>query len=217
MGRQDPDRPLLLGRQALLRGPRGSAHGRSAQRPAGRHQGARQPSRRVRVTSPTDRPTAAPLRAAKHDPAPGKGRRPEFGTCLRNVTLLPSKGERGPQAKPVATDSEAVVREGLSSVTKGTLFVLVSTLLLVALNFVARVVIVRSVSPADWSAFSFGLTVSWVMVAVGTLGLPTALARNLPYASSDAERRTIIRGALWIGGAAALVSSALLFVFAPAI
>jgi O-antigen/teichoic acid export membrane protein len=117
----------------------------------------------------------------------------------------------------VATDSDAVVREGLSSVTKGTLFLLVSTLLLVALNFVARVVIVRSISVADWSAFSFGLTVSWVMVAVGSLGLPNALARSLPYSSSDDERRTIVRGALWIGSSAALISSVLLFVFAAAI
>jgi O-antigen/teichoic acid export membrane protein len=117
----------------------------------------------------------------------------------------------------VATDSDAVVREGLSSVTKGTLFLLVSTLLLVALNFVARVVIVRSISPADWSAFSFGLSVSWVMVAVGALGLPNAIARSLPYSTSDDERRTIVRGALWIGGAAALVSAVLLFVFAQPI
>jgi len=46
----------------------------------------------------------------------------------------------------LATDSDAVVREGLSSVTKGTLFLLVSTLLLVALTFVSRVIIVRSIS-----------------------------------------------------------------------
>jgi len=117
----------------------------------------------------------------------------------------------------VATDSETVVREGLSSVTKGTLFVLISTLVLVALNFVARVVIIRTISLSDWSAFSFGLTVSWVMVAVGSLGLPNAIARSIPYATSDDERRTMIRGTLWVGGASALVSSVLLFVFAPTI
>ncbi|MGA8710517.1 MAG: oligosaccharide flippase family protein [Thermoplasmata archaeon] len=117
----------------------------------------------------------------------------------------------------MATDSEAVAREGLSSVTRGTLFVLVSTFLLVALNFVARVVIVRSISPADWSAFSFCLTVSWVMVAVGSLGLPSAVARSLPYTTSDPERRTIIRATLWIGSTAALVTSVLLFVFSSTI
>jgi O-antigen/teichoic acid export membrane protein len=117
----------------------------------------------------------------------------------------------------VATDSEAVVREGLSSVTRGTLFLLVSTLLLVGLTFVARVIIVRSISLADWSAFSFDLTLTGVLVAIGTLGLPSAIARSLPYAASDDERRTIIRGSLWIGSVAAVVSSVLLFVFAQPI
>jgi len=114
----------------------------------------------------------------------------------------------------VATDSDAVVREGLSSVTKGTLFLLVSTLVLVGLTFVSRVLIVRTISVSEWSAFSFGLTLAGVISALGTLGLPSAIARSLPYAASDAERRTIIRGTLWIGGAAALVGTVLLFVFA---
>jgi O-antigen/teichoic acid export membrane protein len=110
-----------------------------------------------------------------------------------------------------------MVREGLSSVTKGTFFLLISTLLLVALNFVSRVVIVRSISPNDWSTFSFGLTLSWVLIAIGSLGLPSAVGRSLPYAASDAERRTIVHGTLWIGSAAALGSSVLLFVFAQPI
>ncbi len=117
----------------------------------------------------------------------------------------------------MATDSDAVVREGLSSVTKGTLFLLVSTLLLVALTFVSRVVLVRSISPADWSAFSFGLTLAGVLAAIGSLGLPSAVARSLPYAATDDERRTIVWGTLWIGSGAALGSSLLLFVFAQPI
>jgi len=114
----------------------------------------------------------------------------------------------------VAIDSDEVVREGLSSVTKGTLFLLVSTLVLVGLTFVSRVLIVRSISPTDWSAFSFGLTLAGVLAALGSLGLPNAVARSLPYASSDDERRTIVRATLWIGGASTVVASVLLFVFA---
>lgn len=107
-----------------------------------------------------------------------------------------------------------MVREGLSSVTKGTLFLLTGTLLLVGLTFVSRVIIVRSISPSDWSAYSFDLTLSGVLVALGCLGLPSAVARSLPYASSDDERRTIVRGALGIGTVAALAASVLLFLFA---
>ncbi|MFI5413595.1 MAG: oligosaccharide flippase family protein, partial [Candidatus Lutacidiplasmatales archaeon] len=117
----------------------------------------------------------------------------------------------------MATYSDDVVRDGLSSVTKGTLFLLVSTLLLVGLNFVSRVVVVRSISKAEWDAFSFGLTLSWVLSAVGALGWPSALARSLPYAATDEERRSIVRGVLWIGATTAFGSSALLYLFAQPI
>jgi len=113
----------------------------------------------------------------------------------------------------LAQDSEELVREGLSSVTKGTLFLLVSTLLLVGLNFVSRVLVVRSISTSEWSSYSFGLTLSGVLVAVGCLGLPSAVARSLPYSTLDDERRAIVRATLWIGSLSAVVVSVLLFVF----
>ncbi|HYB79754.1 MAG TPA: flippase [Thermoplasmata archaeon] len=114
-------------------------------------------------------------------------------------------------------DSEELVREGLSSVTKGTLFLLISTLLLVGLNFVSRVLVVRSISTSDWSSFSFGLTLTGVLVAIGSIGLPSAVARSLPYVTSDAERRTIVRSTLWIGGVSAVVAGALLYALAQPI
>jgi len=114
----------------------------------------------------------------------------------------------------LAQDSEELVRDGLSSVTKGTLFLLVSTLLLVGLNFVSRVLIVRSISESNWSAFSFGLTLTGVLISIGSIGLPSAIARSLPYVGTDDERRTIVRSTLWIGIASALIASVLLFVLA---
>lgn len=117
----------------------------------------------------------------------------------------------------MATDSAAAVREGLSSVTKGTLFLLVSTLTLVGLTFVSRVIVVRGISPSEWSAYSFDLALAGVLSAVGSLGLPNSVARSLPYAPSDDERRTIIRATLWIGSAAAIVTSVLLYIFAQPI
>ncbi len=114
-------------------------------------------------------------------------------------------------------DSGAKVREGLSTVTRGTLFLLIATLCLIGLNFVSRVLVVRSISDADWNAFSFGLTLATLLSAFGTLGLPNAVARQIPYATSDAERRTIVRATLLIGGGAAIGASVLLYVFAPTI
>ena len=111
--------------------------------------------------------------------------------------------------------SPSGARDGLSSVTRGTLFLLVGTLCFVGLNFVARVILTRSIPYADWNAFYFALTLVGVVSAVGTLGLPSAVARSLPYASSDAERRSIVRGSLAVGGAAAVTSALLLWVLGP--
>jgi len=117
----------------------------------------------------------------------------------------------------VATDSDSGVREGLSSVTRGTLWLLVGTLCLVGLTFVSRVILIRGISPDAWNAFWFGVTLAGLLSAFGTLGLPNAIARSIPYAPSDDERRAIVRGSLLIGSVAALGISSLLWVFAPSI
>jgi O-antigen/teichoic acid export membrane protein len=108
-------------------------------------------------------------------------------------------------------------RTGLASVTRGTIFLLVATLCTVGLTFAARVLIVRTISPSEWSAFSFDLTLSQVLVSFGALGLPLAVARSLPYAASDEERRAMVRVSLWVGGVAAVVAGAALWFAAPAI
>lgn len=107
------------------------------------------------------------------------------------------------------------IREGLSTVTRGTLFLLVATLVFVLLNFVARVVVVRSISPDEWSAFSWSLTLAGFVAAFGTLGLPNAIARSLPFAGSNDERRSMVRGTLILGGAAGVVLAVSLFLSGP--
>ncbi|HXQ48574.1 MAG TPA: oligosaccharide flippase family protein, partial [Thermoplasmata archaeon] len=94
------------------------------------------------------------------------------------------------------SSSTVRIREGLSTVTRGTLFLLVATLLFVFFNFLARVLIVRNIPPDDWSAFSWSLTLAGFLAAFGTLGLPNAIARSLPFANSDSERRSMVRWTL---------------------
>jgi O-antigen/teichoic acid export membrane protein len=117
----------------------------------------------------------------------------------------------------VVTASDSGVREGLSSVTRGTLWLLVATLCLVGLTFVSRVMLIRSISPEAWNAFWFGVTLAGVLSAFGTLGLPSAIARNIPYATNDDERRGYVRSSLIVGCGAALGFSVALWVFGPAI
>jgi O-antigen/teichoic acid export membrane protein len=106
---------------------------------------------------------------------------------------------------------------GFTTVTAGTLFLLIATLLLVAFNSLARVLIVRTVSASAWDAFSLGLTLTQVILAVGTLGIPTAVARNLPHAAGDDERRTIVRTAVVFGAGAAVVGGVGLFLAGPSL
>ncbi len=117
----------------------------------------------------------------------------------------------------MAAQSGTDLRDGLSTVTRGTIFVIVSTLCLVLFNFLSRVLVVRSVSPADWSAFSLGLALSGLLAAVGTIGLPNAVARSLPYVATDEERRTIVRSGLLLSAAAAVAFGAGLAVLAQPI
>jgi len=109
------------------------------------------------------------------------------------------------------------LRSGFATVTVGTLFLLVSTLVLVGFNSLARVLIIRTVSTSAWDAFSLGFTLTQVLLAVGSLGLPVALARSLPTAADDPERRTIIRASLALGCVAAVVGGVGLFVAGPSL
>jgi len=114
-------------------------------------------------------------------------------------------------------DDAGTLKSGLATVTAGTLLLLISTLLLVGFNSLARILIVRTVSTDAWNAFSLGFTVTQVLVAVGTLGIPTAVARNLPSATRVEERRTIVRTALFVTTVAAAVGGVSLFLLGPAL
>lgn len=107
------------------------------------------------------------------------------------------------------------LREGLTTVSFGTVALVVATLCLVLLNFFARVLIVRGISIREFDAFSLGFTLTQVLAAVGSFGIPVAVARGLPYATSDLERRTIVRTSLWTGGLAAASAGLSLAVLAP--
>lgn len=111
----------------------------------------------------------------------------------------------------------AAVRGGLSIIARGTLLLLVATLGLILLTFVSRVILVRGFSIPEWNAYSFALTLGGVLTAVGVLGLPNAVARSIPYATSDSERRNIIRGAVLVGAVAATTCGVLLWLSAGSI
>jgi O-antigen/teichoic acid export membrane protein len=105
-------------------------------------------------------------------------------------------------------------REGLTTVTRGTLVLLIGTLGYIVENFIARVLLVRVLSGADWSSFSLGLTASGFLAAFGSLGIGSAIARTLPYATTSEDRRQMIRTAAIVVTPAAAVVALLLVGFA---
>ncbi|MCI4369523.1 MAG: oligosaccharide flippase family protein, partial [Thermoplasmata archaeon] len=105
----------------------------------------------------------------------------------------------------------AAVRDGLSVVTRGTVLMLVGTIGFVVESFVSRVILVRVLTTTQWSEFSLGLALAGLLSVFGSLGLPSAVARNLPFASTDTERRDIVRTAFIVVLPAGLALSALMF------
>ncbi|MCI4349525.1 MAG: flippase [Thermoplasmata archaeon] len=104
-------------------------------------------------------------------------------------------------------------RDGLTSVTWGTLLMLLGTLGFVAQGFVSRVLLVRTLSPVEWGEFSLGLALAGLLSSIGTLGLPQAIARSLPFAHSASEERAIVRTSLGVTALAAVLLSSGLFLF----
>lgn len=98
---------------------------------------------------------------------------------------------------------------------KGTSIMIVSTLALLLLNFVARVVIARGVSPSQWGEFSLGLALTAMLGIIGALGLPNAVARAMAFERTGAGRARLVRTAGIASIVASAVGSGAVFVAAP--
>ncbi|MCI4339780.1 MAG: oligosaccharide flippase family protein [Thermoplasmata archaeon] len=86
-------------------------------------------------------------------------------------------------------------RDGLTSVTRGTLVMMIGTLGFVAETFVTRVLLYRILSIDEVSQFFLGLIIAGLLSSIGTLGLPQAIARSLPFEADQRERRRMVRTA----------------------
>jgi O-antigen/teichoic acid export membrane protein len=113
----------------------------------------------------------------------------------------------------MAGGSERSAREGMSAVTWGTLLMLIGTLGFVGQGFISRVLLARTLTPAEWGQFSLGLALAGLLSSIGTLGLTNAIARSLPFAQSDDERRAMVRSAFTVSVVAAIGLSVALYLF----
>jgi O-antigen/teichoic acid export membrane protein len=113
----------------------------------------------------------------------------------------------------MAGGSERSARDGMGAVTWGTLLMLLGTLGFVGQGFISRVLLARSLTPAQWGQFSLGLALAGLLSSIGTLGLTNAIARSLPFAQTDDERRAMVRSAFTVTVVAAVALSVTLYLF----
>lgn len=74
---------------------------------------------------------------------------------------------------------------------------MIGTLGFVIESFVARVILIRALTPEQWGQFFVGLTLVGLLSSIGGLGLSSAIARTLPFTSEDAGRRRAVRTAFY--------------------
>jgi O-antigen/teichoic acid export membrane protein len=113
---------------------------------------------------------------------------------------------------PTATGAADV--QSFATVGRGTLIMVVGTVVLFAASFVSRVLIAQRYSLADWGEFNLALALTGFLTAISLIGLDQAAARSLAYETDPAIRRSIVRYGVLVALTAASVTSILLFVLA---
>ena len=90
-----------------------------------------------------------------------------------------------------------------------------ATLCLLAFQFIARVLVTRSVSVPEWGEFSLALALTSLLALLAAFGIPTAVARSLAFEPTYAERSRVVRRATLFTVGVSAVSTVLLYLFAP--
>lgn len=95
--------------------------------------------------------------------------------------------------------------------TKGAGVILFGTIIGMALGFIARILIIRSITQAQYGVYSLGIAVISTFALISTLGLQRGLPRQIPYYEEKEPSKTgkAINSSLII----ALVSSIVISVF----
>ncbi|MCI4360716.1 MAG: oligosaccharide flippase family protein, partial [Thermoplasmata archaeon] len=101
-----------------------------------------------------------------------------------------------------------------TSVGRGTVILILGTLVLFAASFASRVLIAQSFPLADWGMFNIALALTGLLSLLALIGLDQAAARSLSFERDPALRRSIARWAVSTAVVAAIVSSTLLFLLA---
>ncbi|GGN23744.1 flippase [Halarchaeum nitratireducens] len=103
----------------------------------------------------------------------------------------------------------------IRSLFKGGGVVLLGLVLELAISFIAKVLIARSLGHVDYGAVSLGITTAAVTSTLVILGLHSGIGRYLPRYESRADRRSVLVSAFRVAFPLSLLVGAALFVLAP--
>ncbi|MGD0250202.1 MAG: flippase, partial [Thermoplasmata archaeon] len=102
----------------------------------------------------------------------------------------------------------------VDSLGRGTVVMVVGTIVLFLLAFIGRVAIARNLSVNDFGSFNLGLSLAGLLSLVALMGLHQAVARTLAERPDPAVRRRVIRWAATITTVTSIAASTIVFVLA---
>ena len=124
----------------------------------------------------------------------------------------PSDHPAGPGGALPGASSPPV--HSLQSLGHGSLLALVGQIFLVGALFGVRILLVTRLSPTEWNAMALTLALVGFIGAVGTLGLPQAVARQFAHTVGTGDRKRLVIHALLLTLPAAAVAGGALFLLA---
>jgi O-antigen/teichoic acid export membrane protein len=99
-------------------------------------------------------------------------------------------------------------------VNRGTLILVTSTVCFLALNFIGRLAVARTVSLSQWGLFNLGVSFTALLSTLILLGLNNAVSRSLAHETNPSEKRAIVRWSLLVSGGVAATAAAATFLLA---
>ena len=118
-----------------------------------------------------------------------------------------------------ANGGEDAAENVLRLAARGTAIALVGALLFTAFDFVARVLIARNASQAEYGAFSIGFSLLNLLAITACLGLHEGVPRFIAFSRGRGERRegSIILASLQLTLTASVLCSLFFFLFAKSL
>lgn len=131
---------------------------------------------------------------------------------MKRSSILPD-GPEGPL--PDERSSQALLQDALESVSRGTSFLVVATVLFLGLTFVGRLLAAHALSVQGFGEFNLGVSFTTLISIMILLGLNQALARMIAWEHDPGAQRTLIRWAIGISSVMSVAGSVGVFLAAP--